>query len=103
MILQFMKQTINNKDTTLSCIRLLNKYYLMAVDATGVMSLDERHCEHCLTRKSKSGKITYFHYVLEAKLVTSDGHALSLANEWIENPMGDFDKQDCERKAFGGG
>jgi hypothetical protein len=80
--------------------RLLNKYYLVAVDATGVMSFDERHCEHCLTRKSKSGKITYFHYVLEAKLITGDGHALSLASEWIENPAGDFDKQDCERKAF---
>jgi len=80
--------------------RLLNKYYLVAVDATGVMSFDERHCEHCLRRKSKSGKITYFHYVLEAKLVTSDGHILSLASEWIENPVGDFDRQDCERKAF---
>ncbi|MDR2086969.1 MAG: hypothetical protein LBP72_07305 [Dysgonamonadaceae bacterium] len=36
----------------------------------------------------------------EAKLVTADGHALSLATEWIENPEGIFDKQDCERKAF---
>jgi len=65
--------------------RLLNKYYLVAVDATGVVSFDEPHCEHCLTKKSKSGKITYFHYVLEAKLITRDGHALSLASEWIEN------------------
>jgi hypothetical protein len=80
--------------------RLLNKYYLIAIDATGVVSFDEPHCEHCLTRKSKDGKTTYFHYVLEAKLVTSDGHALSLASEWIENPSGEFDKQDCERKAF---
>jgi hypothetical protein len=38
--------------------------------------------------------------VLEAKLVTCDGHAISLASEWIENPTGNFDKQDCERKAF---
>jgi hypothetical protein len=44
--------------------------------------------------------VTYFHYVLEAKLISRDGHALSLATEWIENPEGDFDKQDCERKAF---
>jgi hypothetical protein len=36
----------------------------------------------------------------ETKLVTADGHALSLATEWIENPEGVFDKQDCERKAF---
>jgi hypothetical protein len=80
--------------------RLLDKYYLVAVDATGVVSFDERHCEHCLTKKSQKGKTTYFHYVLEAKLITGDGHAISLASEWIENPEGDFDKQDCERKAF---
>jgi hypothetical protein len=23
-----------------------------------------------------------------------------LAGEWVENPLGDFDRQDCERKAF---
>jgi len=80
--------------------RLLNRYYTIAVDATGIMSFDERHCEHCLTKKTKNGKTTYFHYVLEAKLITRDGHAFSLASEWIENPEGDFDKQDCERKAF---
>jgi hypothetical protein len=80
--------------------RLLGKYYLVAVDATGTVSFDERHCPHCLTKKSKNGKITYFHYVLEAKLITPDGLALSLASEWIENPEGEFDKQDCERKAF---
>jgi len=80
--------------------RLLNRYYMIAVDATGIMSFDERHCEHCLTKKTKNGKTTYFHYVLEAKLITSDGHVFSLASEWIENPEGGFDKQDCERKAF---
>jgi hypothetical protein len=80
--------------------RLLDKYYLVAVDATGTVRFDKPHCEHCLRRKSKSGKMTYFHYVLEAKLITGEGHAFSLATEWIENPKGDFDKQDCERKAF---
>jgi hypothetical protein len=80
--------------------RLLDKYYTIAVDATGVVSYDKRHCEHCLTKTSKKGKTTYYHYVLEAKLVTIDGHAISMAREWIENPSGDFDKQDCERKAF---
>jgi hypothetical protein len=38
---------------------------------------------------------------LEAKLVTSAGHAISLASEFIENPSGlNFEKQDCEQKAF---
>lgn len=80
--------------------RLLDRYYLIAVDATGVFSFTKPHCPHCLTKTSKTGKTTYFHYVLEAKLVTRAGHALSLATEWIENPEGVFDKQDCERKAF---
>jgi hypothetical protein len=83
--------------------RLLGKHYLVAVDATGTQSFDERHCPHCLTKTFKKGgkeKTIYFHYVLEAKLITSDGHAFSFASEWIENPDGEFDKQDCERKAF---
>jgi hypothetical protein len=80
--------------------RLFGKHYTIAVDATGVMSYDKRHCPHCMTKKSSTGKTTYFHYALEAKLVTRDGHAISLATEWIENPVGDFNKQDCERKAF---
>jgi len=29
-----------------------------------------------------SGRITYFHYILEAKLVTSDGHALGKRMDW---------------------
>jgi hypothetical protein len=84
----------------LRAYRLLDRYYLIAVDATGVFSFDKPHCPHCLTKTTKKGQTTYFHYVLEAKLVTSAGHALSLATVWIENPAGEFDKQDCERKAF---
>jgi hypothetical protein len=80
--------------------RLLNRYYMVAIDATGVVTFDHRHCEHCLTKKYKNGKTCYFHYVLEAKPVTPDGHCLSLATEWVENPGDIFDKQDCELKAF---
>lgn len=81
--------------------RFLGKYHLVAVDATGLQTFDKRHCEHCLTKTSKNGVVSYFHYVLEAKLVTSAGHAISLASEFIENdPARGFDKQDCEQKAF---
>jgi len=62
----------------LRAYRLLDRYYLVAVDATGTVSFAKRHCAHCLTRTSTKGKTTYFHYVLEAKLVTCDGHAFSL-------------------------
>ena len=81
--------------------RFLGSYYYVAIDATGTHTFDYKHCDHCLTKTSKNGVTTWFHYVLEAKLVTSAGHAISLASEFIENiPGRDFEKQDCEQKAF---
>jgi hypothetical protein len=81
--------------------RFLGKYYFVAVDATGMHSFDHKHCDQCLTRTSKHGVTTWFHYVLEAKLVTSSGLAISLASEFIDNQQGrDYEKQDCEQKAF---
>ena len=81
-------------------LRLLDTYYRVAVDATGVMSVNKGHCLHCLHKtSSKSGTVTYFHNLLEAKLIMPNGFAISLASEWIENPA-DYDKQDCEQKAF---
>ena len=82
--------------------RFLGKSYLVAVDATGMATFEHRHCEHCLTKTSqKTGVVTYFHYVLEAKIVTSSGLAISLGSEFIENDPGrDYEKQDCEQKAF---
>jgi hypothetical protein len=46
--------------------RLFNKWFVIAVDGTGLMTFSKRHCEHCLTKTSKKGKVTYFHHVLEA-------------------------------------
>ena len=80
--------------------RFLGSFFVVAVDGTGIHTFSERHCDQCLTKTSKKGKTTYFHNVLEAKLICSNGFSISLATEWIENPVGDFDKQDCERKAF---
>jgi hypothetical protein len=42
----------------------------------------------------------YYHNVLEAKIVTSNGFAFSLMTEFIENPGEKVSKQDCELKAF---
>ena len=75
--------------------------YLIAVDGSHVMTVNEGHCEHVLKRTSeKSGKTTYFHNVAEAKLVTENGSGISLATERVENPCVKYDKQDCELKAF---
>ena len=79
--------------------RLLGEYFMIAVDGTGHLVFKERHCPHCLTKK-KDGKILYYyHNVLEAKLVTSSGLALSIETEFILNSDG-ATKQDCELNAF---
>jgi hypothetical protein len=90
-----IKKKVFNKN------RISGKYFLIAIDGSYVMTVSEGHCEHCLKRTSaKSGKTTYFHSVVEAKLVTGNGFSISLATEWVENPEGKYDKQDCELKAF---
>ena len=80
--------------------RYLGKWFTVAIDGTGVVSFDHKHCTQCLHSTSKKGKTKYFHNVLEAKLVTHNGFSISLATQWIENPVDEYDKQDCERKAF---
>lgn len=78
--------------------RLLDRYYLVAVDGTGFLTYAERHCPQCLTT-THHGHTTYYHPVLEAKLVTPSGWAFSLMTEFIENPGEQPTKQDCELKA----
>ena len=76
-------------------------HYLVAIDATGIASFPEQHCEQCLQKTSKNGQTTFFHTVLEAKLITPSGLSLSMATEWISNEgKTEFEKQDCEREAF---
>jgi hypothetical protein len=74
-------------------------HFLVVLDGTGQLTFDTKHCEHCLTRTA-NGKTQYFHHVLEAKLVTPSGLALSIASEFIENSDPKATKQDCELKAF---
>jgi hypothetical protein len=80
--------------------RLLGVYFLVAIDGTGVLTFRKRHCPHCLTKTLHNGETTYYHPVLEAKLVTTNGFAFSLMTEFIENSDLSADKQDCELKAF---
>jgi hypothetical protein len=79
--------------------RLLDHYFVIAIDGTGRLSFSERHCPHCLTR-TQHDKTLYYHPVLEAKLITPNGFAFSLMTEFIENPGRYPRKQDCELKAF---
>jgi hypothetical protein len=86
--------------------RLLG-YRVVPLDATGLYTFRQRHCEHCLT--SQHGEVTtYAHNVLEAKLLGPGDLVLSLASEFIDNKGLDLRpnssaqevKQDCELKAF---
>lgn len=73
--------------------------FRVAVDATGYDRSSVSHGDHCLTQTS-NGHTTYYHLVLEAKLVSADGLAISLATEFVENPSLNPTKQDCEYRAF---
>jgi len=88
---------IRNK--TLYAQRLFGTYYRIAIDGTGTVTYRTRHCAHCLTR-THNDKTTYYHNVLEAKLVTPNGFAFSIMSEFIENADPEASKQDCELKAF---
>ena len=79
--------------------RLRGRYFLITIDGTGMLNFPERHCEHCLTT-TRHGHTTYYHPILEAKLVTPDGFVFSVMAEFIENPSQQPTKQDCELKAF---
>jgi len=78
--------------------RLLERYYVVAIDGTRTLTRKTRHCPRCLTQ-THGGKTTYYHMVVEAKVVTPDGFAIPIMTEFVENEDGNS-KQDCELKAF---
>lgn len=100
----------NIKQKMVSCLvtrkvlhryRLLDLYHVVAIDGTGLHSYNHEPYPECPFREYKDGRKVWTAYVLEAKIVCSNGFSLSIATEWIRNPPDKgFDKQDCELKAF---
>lgn len=86
-------------DKRLDDFRLYGEF-LVAVDGTGLFSFRKQHCEQCLKTEHSGGAVTWSHKMLDAKLVSEDGFAMSICSEPIENENGCYDKQDCELKAF---
>jgi len=81
--------------------RFMGKRYFISIDGTGVSTYKSDYCGECTSKTSKNGVTTYFHNVLEAKLVTSNDMSISVATEWIRNEAGkEYNKQDSELKAF---
>jgi hypothetical protein len=74
-------------------------HVLLVIDGTGQLTFRTRHCPHCL-EQTHGEQTRYYHPVLEAKLVTPSGLALSVGSEFIENTAPQASKQDCELKAF---
>jgi hypothetical protein len=79
----------------------LRGFLPVAIDGSQVHTFAAEPWPGCPHRTLSDGRVQYFAYVLDAKLVTPCGMALPLATEWISNEgHADFDKQDCEAKAL---
>lgn len=78
--------------------RLLDNYFTIAIDGTGIFSFDKEPYQGCPYKTSKNDKVTYSQSVVEAKLLCANGFSISLGTEWISNKDG-ASKQDCEYKA----
>ena len=87
------------RSKALDRFRIFDKYFLVVVDGTDGATFEERHCAQCVASEGREGG-PFKHKVLLARLVTDCGLTLPVAVEFIENPDGPYDKQDCERKAF---
>ncbi len=86
--------------------KMFDKYryhgcFQLLFDGTGLSNHDYNLNNNCLIRKHKDGKISYYKYVLECKLVVGN-IVISLDSEFIENEkmLTDKQKQDCETNAF---
>lgn len=80
---------------------MVQGHLMIAGDATGLFSSSEYHCAQCLTQHHDDGRVTYLHNVLEMKVLSVTGLALSVLSEPLVNPAdGHYAKQDCETKAF---
>jgi hypothetical protein len=79
----------------------LLKHLMVVADGTGIFASSEEHCGQCLFQEHQDGSKTYLHNVLEVKVITRGGLALSLLTEPLLNSENrKYDKQDCESKAF---
>lgn len=91
---------------TLIRSKMFDKYkfegaFQLIFDGTGLSNHDYNLNGNCLQRKHKDGKLSYYKYVLECKLVVGS-IVISLDSEFIENNkmITEKQKQDCETNAF---
>ena len=75
--------------------------FQLVFDGTGLSNHDYNLNNNCLIRKHKDGKVSYYKYVLECKLVVGN-IIISLDSEFIENKkmLTEKEKQNCETKSL---
>ena len=83
----------------LSSYRSFADNLLMPLDGTEYVSSTKIHCEHCSTRRLKSGETRYFHAVV-TPVIACPGRSevIPLVPEFVR-PQDGHDKQDCENAA----
>lgn len=92
------------KKRSLEKYRALDKYWCIAIDGSQLFSFKEKHCDHCLKKEHKNKdtgeieRVTYYHTVLEAKLILGN-MTFSILTEFVENENESVSKQDCEINA----
>ena len=69
------------KSKTFRKYKFDRKYYMLAVDGSGLQSYDYEPYPGCPYKQHKSGGKKWTTYVLEAKIVTPNGFSISLATE----------------------
>jgi hypothetical protein len=84
--------------------RFFHHHSHIAIDGTGTYNWGQNPPEdigkHALKKESKNGKVTYHTQLMEAALICKNGMTVPLMTEWIANESPEYDKQDCESKAF---
>jgi hypothetical protein len=74
------------------------RYFRLALDGVHYYS-STAPLPHSTHRTHSNGKTEYMLMAIEVSIVMPGGIRIPLMTEFIENPNGEYDKQDCELKA----
>jgi hypothetical protein len=79
--------------------KFMGKYFLLHMDGTQYFTSEAVHCESCLKKEHRDGRVTYSHQMLAAVLAHPNlREVIPLGPEPIGNTDGQG-KNDCERNA----
>ncbi len=88
-----------NQSGYLDLFRSVNNNLLIALDGTQYFTSDTIHCRNCSKSKHRNGKVTFFHSVITAVIVSpGNDKVIALEPEFIV-PQDGHKKQDCENAA----